>query len=46
MKQRSHDRIDASHGAGMLRLCTPVADQAKPRKLAVSGGDSYTYISS
>ncbi|MFB9454545.1 hypothetical protein [Streptomyces antimycoticus] len=45
MRQQSHDRVDASRGTGVLRPCIPVADQAKPRKIAVSGGDPYTYIS-
>ncbi|MGW5663142.1 Hsp20/alpha crystallin family protein [Streptomyces sp. NPDC003758] len=32
------ERIDASYEAGVLKLRIPVADQAKPRKIAVSGG--------
>ncbi|KUN40540.1 MULTISPECIES: Hsp20/alpha crystallin family protein [Streptomyces] len=34
------DRIDASYEAGVLRLRIPVAEQAKPRKIAISGGES------
>ncbi|MEV6653468.1 Hsp20/alpha crystallin family protein [Streptomyces sp. NPDC051219] len=33
------DRIDASYDAGVLRLTIPVAEQAKPRKIAITGGD-------
>ncbi|MFI9248212.1 Hsp20/alpha crystallin family protein [Streptomyces sp. NPDC053086] len=40
------DRIDASYEAGVLRLRIPVAEQAKPRKIAISGGDSRQQISS
>lgn len=32
------ERIDASYEAGVLRLRIPVAEQAKPRKIAISGG--------
>ncbi|TQJ92620.1 Hsp20/alpha crystallin family protein [Streptomyces sp. SLBN-31] len=32
------DRIEASYEAGVLRLRIPVAEQAKPRKIAISGG--------
>lgn len=32
------DKIDASYEAGVLRLRIPIAEQAKPRKIAVSGG--------
>jgi HSP20 family protein len=32
------DRIEAHYDAGVLTLQIPVADQAKPRKIAVSGG--------
>lgn len=31
------DRIEASYDAGVLRLVVPVAERAKPRKVAVSG---------
>jgi HSP20 family protein len=35
------ERIEASYEAGVLRLTIPIAEQAKPRKIAVSasGGD-------
>ncbi|MEW2575924.1 Hsp20/alpha crystallin family protein [Streptomyces syringium] len=39
------DRIDASYEAGVLRLRIPVAEQAKPRKIAISGGDARKQIS-
>ncbi|MFD5101094.1 Hsp20/alpha crystallin family protein [Streptomyces albidochromogenes] len=32
------ERIDASYAAGVLRLTIPVAEQAKPRKISISGG--------
>ncbi|GGX14193.1 Hsp20/alpha crystallin family protein [Streptomyces chryseus] len=32
------ERIDASYDAGVLRLTIPVAEQAKPRKISISGG--------
>jgi HSP20 family protein len=32
------DKIEASYEAGVLRLRIPVAEQAKPRKIAISGG--------
>ncbi|WP_262505927.1 Hsp20/alpha crystallin family protein [Streptomyces sp. TRM68367] len=34
------DRIDASYDAGVLTLRVPVAEQAKPRRIQISGGDS------
>jgi HSP20 family protein len=34
------ERIDAAYDAGVLRLRIPVAEQAKPRKIAISGGNS------
>jgi HSP20 family protein len=34
------DRIDASYEAGVLTLRIPVAEQAKPRRIQISGGDS------
>jgi HSP20 family protein len=40
------ERIDASYEAGVLRLRIPVAEQAKPRKITISGGDSRQQISS
>jgi HSP20 family protein len=39
------DRIDASYEAGVLRLRIPVAEQAKPRKIAISGGGQRKEIS-
>ncbi|MFE9677217.1 Hsp20/alpha crystallin family protein [Streptomyces sp. NPDC006259] len=39
------DRIDAAYEAGVLRLRIPVAEQAKPRKIAISGGGSRKQIS-
>ncbi len=39
------ERIDASCDAGVLRLTIPVAEQAKPRKIAISGGSSQKQIS-
>lgn len=33
------ERIDASYEAGVLTLRIPVAEQAKPRKIRISGGD-------
>jgi len=33
------DHIDARYDAGVLRLRIPVAEKAKPRKIAVSRGD-------
>ncbi|MGI5529898.1 Hsp20/alpha crystallin family protein [Streptomyces syringium] len=39
------ERIDASYEAGVLRLRIPVAEQAKPRKIAISGGDARKQIS-
>jgi HSP20 family protein len=32
------ERIEASYDAGVLKLRIPVAEQAKPRKIAISGG--------
>jgi HSP20 family protein len=32
------DRIDARYEAGVLTLVIPVAEQAKPRKIEISGG--------
>jgi HSP20 family protein len=34
------DRIDASYDNGVLRLTIPVAEQAKPRKVQVTAGES------
>ncbi|MFJ9666820.1 Hsp20/alpha crystallin family protein [Streptomyces sp. NPDC101219] len=33
------ERIDASYDAGVLTLHIPVADQAKPRRIRITGGD-------
>ncbi|MGW1564638.1 Hsp20/alpha crystallin family protein [Streptomyces sp. NPDC002144] len=32
------EKIEASYEAGVLRLRIPVAEQAKPRKIAITGG--------
>ncbi|MFI8232605.1 Hsp20/alpha crystallin family protein [Streptomyces sp. NPDC085900] len=32
------DKIEASYEAGVLKLRIPVAEQAKPRKISISGG--------
>ncbi|MFD3623641.1 Hsp20/alpha crystallin family protein [Streptomyces sp. NPDC058698] len=40
------ERIDASYYAGVLTLRIPVAEQAKPRRIQISGGDSRRQISS
>jgi HSP20 family protein len=34
------DRIEAHYEAGVLRVTIPVAEQAKPRKIAISNGHS------
>ncbi|WP_181383890.1 Hsp20/alpha crystallin family protein [Streptomyces sp. NWU339] len=39
------EHIDASYEAGVLRLRIPVAEQAEPRKITISGGDSRKQIS-
>ncbi|MDX3659342.1 Hsp20 family protein [Streptomyces sp. ID05-26A] len=33
------DRIDAQYDAGVLTLRIPIAERAKPRKIAISGGE-------
>ncbi|MFF6998454.1 Hsp20/alpha crystallin family protein [Streptomyces sp. NPDC008313] len=33
------ERIDASYDAGVLTLRIPVAEQAKPRRIQITGGD-------
>jgi HSP20 family protein len=38
------DRIEASYDAGVLTLRIPVAEQAKPRKISISGGDGAKQI--
>ena len=37
------ERIDAAYDAGVLRLRVPVAERAKPRKIAVTTGDNTTH---
>ncbi|MFF8832798.1 Hsp20/alpha crystallin family protein [Streptomyces sp. NPDC015131] len=39
------ERIDASYDLGVLTLRIPVAEQAKPRKIAISGGGERRQIS-
>ncbi|MGV9250829.1 Hsp20/alpha crystallin family protein [Streptomyces sp. NPDC003697] len=39
------ERIDASYEAGVLTLRIPVAEQAKPRKIQISGGSERKQIS-
>jgi HSP20 family protein len=34
------DRIDASYDAGVLTMRIPVAEQAKPRKIQITGGSA------
>ncbi len=34
------DKVDADYTAGVLRLRIPIAEQAKPRKIAISSRDS------
>jgi HSP20 family protein len=34
------DRIEASYNAGVLTLTIPIAEQAKPRKIAIANTDS------
>jgi len=34
------ERIDASYESGVLTLRIPVAEQAKPRRIQVTGGDA------
>ena len=36
------DRVEAAYDAGVLRLTVPVAERAKPRKIAVSGTEPQT----
>jgi HSP20 family protein len=38
------DRIDASYQAGVLRLAIPVAEKAKPRKIAVNAAEDQKVI--
>ncbi|MDB1086615.1 Hsp20/alpha crystallin family protein [Streptomyces sp. ACA25] len=39
------ERIEATYDAGVLTLLIPVAEQAKPRKISVTGKDSRQEIS-
>ena len=39
------DRIDASYEAGVLTLRIPVAEQAKPRKIQITGGSERRQLS-
>ncbi|MFJ3336700.1 Hsp20/alpha crystallin family protein [Streptomyces sp. NPDC086766] len=39
------DRIDASYASGVLTLRIPVAEQAKPRKIQITGGDDRRQLS-
>ena len=38
------DRIEASYNEGVLRLHIPVAEKAKPRKIAIHSGDDHHAI--
>jgi HSP20 family protein len=38
------ERIDAAYDAGVLILRIPVAEQAKPRKITISGGSAVRQI--
>ncbi|GHD89394.1 Hsp20/alpha crystallin family protein [Streptomyces naganishii] len=40
------ERIDASYEAGVLTLRIPVAEQAKPRKIQITGGSERRQIGS
>ncbi|MBL3666787.1 Hsp20/alpha crystallin family protein [Streptomyces sp. M2CJ-2] len=40
------ERIDASYEAGVLTLRIPVAEQAKPRRIRITGSDSRKQIGS
>jgi HSP20 family protein len=35
-----HDSVEASYRNGVLTIMIPVAEQAKPRKIQISGGDA------
>ncbi|WP_199836132.1 Hsp20/alpha crystallin family protein [Streptomyces sp. TP-A0356] len=39
------DRIDASYNAGVLTLRIPVAEEAKPRRIPIAGGDKPKQLS-
>ncbi|WP_307544189.1 Hsp20/alpha crystallin family protein [Streptomyces sp. V3I8] len=38
------ERIDASYAAGVLTLRIPVAEQAKPRRIHITGGDDHKQL--
>lgn len=38
------DKIEASYDAGVLTLKIPIAEQAKPRRIAVTGTDSHQQL--
>jgi HSP20 family protein len=38
------DRVDASYEGGVLTVRIPVAEQAKPRKIQITGGESQKQI--
>ncbi|MFJ4278837.1 Hsp20/alpha crystallin family protein [Streptomyces massasporeus] len=40
------ERIDASYESGVLTLRIPVAEQAKPRRIQITGGDRRRQLSS
>ena len=40
------EKIEASYEAGVLRLRIPVAEQAKPRRIAIHGGELRKELSS
>ncbi|MEU0220064.1 Hsp20/alpha crystallin family protein [Streptomyces sp. NPDC006265] len=40
------ERIDASYDSGVLTLRIPVAEQAKPRRIQITGGDTRRQIGS
>ncbi|MFI8937965.1 Hsp20/alpha crystallin family protein [Streptomyces sp. QH1-20] len=40
------DRIDASYDLGVLTLRIPVAEEAKPRKITISGGSGRKQLAS
>lgn len=37
-----HDAVEANYRNGVLTVTIPVAEQAKPRRIQVTGGDSET----
>ncbi|MFD9932903.1 Hsp20/alpha crystallin family protein [Streptomyces massasporeus] len=39
------ERIDASYESGVLTLRIPVAEQAKPRRIQITGGDTRRQLS-